>query len=855
MKHSRNSKATGFIVPGGILTSFVAGLSLMSLEAAPPSSVDLSTYVLAGRHDLPEPTRTPAPSNSLLAQEASSITYNWDTDTLFVLGDGGTSVVQVSKIGELIDSMTLAPGNSSQGTTFFDTEGITYLGNGMFVLVEERDRQINLFSYVAGGILHRADVRTVKLGTTIGNIGLEGVSYDPLTGGFILVKEKDPISIFQTAIDFNAGTASNGSPTATSSADLFSPSLASLADFSDVFALANLPSLSGQPDGTHLLIISQESGQIVNIDRTGTVYSRLTITAPSGSRLSVPDMTMEGVTMDRDGILYVANENGGGDANHPQLWVYVHSDAPNAAPTGAALVNQVVSIPENTSTAAPIKVADISITDDGLGNNNLTLTGPDSNSFQIIGVALYLKAGTPLNAATKATYNVTVNVDDPSSDKRPDASVDYTLTITPASGGTPSLIISEIAPWSSGNSLSNLRVDWFEISNIGTAAQNIAGWKMDDDSHSFTSAVALNGITTIAPGESVIFLETADNNTSTINAKKAAFLSGWFGANPPPNLQIGNYSGSGVGLGTGGDAVNLYDSMGALRTGVTFGTSPSGPSFATFDNALGLNSAAIGNLSAVGLNGAFVAASDPNEIGSPGTIGAPTTPIVTIAAIDPNAAEVGSDPGIFRISRSGSVVSSMTVNYTVALGAGQATGADYSTTLSGVVTIPSGQSSVDLTVIPIDDPILEGIETITLTLSDTGSYDVGSPASATVLIADDVRPPAPQPGISVSRGGFVLDRRSGLFVQGDTLSNVTSAPILGPIYLLLDNLSPNAALSNSAGNSANTTPLGSPYILVLGANSSLAPGASVGIVLTLANPTRTGITYNTRVLSGGNEAP
>ena len=46
----------------------------------------------------------------------------------------------------------------------------------------------------------------------------------------------------------------------------------------------------------------------------------------------VPDMTMEGVAMDRDGVLYVVNENGGGDANHPQLWVYAHTDAQNFAP-------------------------------------------------------------------------------------------------------------------------------------------------------------------------------------------------------------------------------------------------------------------------------------------------------------------------------------------------------------------------------------------------------------------------------------------------------------------------------------------------------------------------------------------
>jgi hypothetical protein len=63
------------------------------------SGVDLSKYALVGRYDLPEPTRTQAPPNSLLAQEASSVTYDWDTDTLFVVGDGGTSVVQVSKTG------------------------------------------------------------------------------------------------------------------------------------------------------------------------------------------------------------------------------------------------------------------------------------------------------------------------------------------------------------------------------------------------------------------------------------------------------------------------------------------------------------------------------------------------------------------------------------------------------------------------------------------------------------------------------------------------------------------------------------------------------------------------------------
>ena len=218
------------------------GFATASPVLSPVTSVDLSTYLRTGRFDLPESTRTAHPPNSLLAQEASGVTYNWDTDTLFVVGDGGTSVVQVSKTdGHLIDSMTLAPGPSPQGTDFYDTEGITYVGGNKFVLVEERDRQANLFTYVAGGLLHKSDAQTVKVGTTIGNIGLEGVSYDPMTSGatrgFIFVKEKDPQSIFQTNIDFTAGTATNGSPSSTSSTDLFNPALANLVDFSDVFAL------------------------------------------------------------------------------------------------------------------------------------------------------------------------------------------------------------------------------------------------------------------------------------------------------------------------------------------------------------------------------------------------------------------------------------------------------------------------------------------------------------------------------------------------------------------------------------------------------------------------------------------
>ncbi|AFY32946.1 SdiA-regulated domain-containing protein [Calothrix sp. PCC 7507] len=576
------------------------------------NNVDLSTYVRVGRYDLPEPTRTTPPTNSLLAQEVSAVTYNWDTDTLFVVGDGSTSIVQVTKTGQLINSMTLAPGSSPQGTDFYDTEGLTYVGGGKFVLVEERDRQASLFTYAAGTTLTKSNVQTVKLGTTVGNIGIEGISYDPQTSGFVAVKEVTPEGIFQTGINFAAGTATNGSPTTENSTNLFDPALANLLDFADVYALSNLSSLNGQADSSHLLVLSQESGKIVNIDRTGKIYSSLTIASDPGNPLSVPDQQHEGLTMDNNGYLYVTSENGGGDINHPQLWVYAPSavTATNQAPTAVVLNNKVNAIAENTSTASRIKVADIAITDDALGTNTLSLSGTDASFFEISGSALYLKAGTTLST-TKTSYGVTVNVDDTTVGSTPDATTTFTLAIAKALAPS-TLIISEVTPWSSGNS--PYAADWFEVTNTGTSAVDITGWKVDDNSNTFASAIALNGVNSIAPGQSVIFIE-GDAATAS------AFKSAWFGNNVPSGFTIGTYSGAGIGLSTGGDEVNLFDAIGNRITGVSFGTSTTG---FTFNNAAGLGSATlplptISTLSVAGVNGAFLA-SDGVETGSPGKI-------------------------------------------------------------------------------------------------------------------------------------------------------------------------------------------------------------------------------------------
>ncbi len=112
---------------------------------------------------------------------------------------------------------------------------------------------------------------------------------------------------------------------------------------------------------------------------------------------------------------------------------------------------------------------------------------------------------------------------------------------------------------------------------------------------------------------------------------------------------------------------------------------------------------------------------------------------VSIAAIDSQAAEpIGQEPanpGVFRITRTGSTAAPLTVHYTVA---GTATnGGDYQAIPLSAV-IPAGQTSVDITITPLADGLSEGNETVILTLSANGNYTITGPGGATVNIAGDM---------------------------------------------------------------------------------------------------------------------
>ncbi|MEB3119729.1 MAG: phytase, partial [Snowella sp.] len=157
-------------------------------------------------------------------------------------------------------------------------------------------------------------------------------------------------------------------------------------------------------------------------------------------------------------LLVVANEVSGSTT----FYQIDLNEAPiNNPPTAVVLSNKVTELAENTNTAGGIKVAGISITDDGQGTNVLSLSGADATSFEIRNDELFFIGNSP-DFETKTKYDVTVNVDDISVGETPDASTDFTLNITNLPDKNISDRVSQFN--NKGNNLGTLVYDLSDVS-------------------------------------------------------------------------------------------------------------------------------------------------------------------------------------------------------------------------------------------------------------------------------------------------------------------------------------------------------------------------------------------------------
>ncbi len=119
----------------------------------------------------------------------------------------------------------------------------------------------------------------------------------------------------------------------------------------------------------------------------------------------------------------------------------VNETPSNQAPTALIFQNAVTQLAENVNVTPEFKVADLLIEDDGLGTNNLFLTGRDRERFLIQNSALFYVGFTP-NFEAQNSYEVTVNVDDTTVGVTPDLTQTLTLNITDINEAPTALILT-----------------------------------------------------------------------------------------------------------------------------------------------------------------------------------------------------------------------------------------------------------------------------------------------------------------------------------------------------------------------------------------------------------------------------
>ncbi|MFK8021832.1 MAG: PKD domain-containing protein [Pseudomonadales bacterium] len=101
----------------------------------------------------------------------------------------------------------------------------------------------------------------------------------------------------------------------------------------------------------------------------------------------------------------------------------------NLAPT-LTLSEISATLAENVDTTGRIKLADVSVQDDGVGSNALVLTGANAQLFEIDAGVLYLKAGVDLDFETLERLVVTLSVNDASIGSDPEDTADFELNIS-----------------------------------------------------------------------------------------------------------------------------------------------------------------------------------------------------------------------------------------------------------------------------------------------------------------------------------------------------------------------------------------------------------------------------------------
>jgi len=231
---------------------------------------------------------TPIPN----LKNASGLTYNENTNTLFTVLNKEGQVVEIDLTGNIIRQIAV---NGVE-----DIEGITHIAGNDYVIADERDNRliiVNIEDNTTVIDANNAPRLELNMGTR-GNKNIEGVSWDDNNQRLLVVKERDPKNVISIKgfVDADVTTPPN----------IVIKNEITL-DSAIKWSLRDLSSVTYHSRTDKLLFLSDESKMIKEYDENGKAIGALALWRGfHGLHHNVPQA--EGIAVGNDDRIFIMSE-------------------------------------------------------------------------------------------------------------------------------------------------------------------------------------------------------------------------------------------------------------------------------------------------------------------------------------------------------------------------------------------------------------------------------------------------------------------------------------------------------------------------------------------------------------------
>ena len=215
--------------------------------------------------------------------EASDLSYNPQTKTLFSVMGKNPFLVELTLQGDVLRKMPLVG--------WINPEGLTVMENGLMAIVDEREHLLTIVKVDANTReLNIADFPKYDLGPSKNqNKAFEAITWDPRNQQLLLGEERPP-ALFTWKSDGSQLLKGDKQKLASNELDI-----------------RNLSALAIDPRTGHTLVLFADSHLLLELDEKGDQVSFMTLLGGfNGLKNTIP--RAEGVTMDDAGTLYMVSE-------------------------------------------------------------------------------------------------------------------------------------------------------------------------------------------------------------------------------------------------------------------------------------------------------------------------------------------------------------------------------------------------------------------------------------------------------------------------------------------------------------------------------------------------------------------